>query len=49
MVINNLIANRGDQPHIIGAAAQPNCLPTEPNCFSTAGQAGDFATEVLYV
>jgi len=37
-----LIANRGDQPLIGGAAAQPNCL-------STAGQAGDFATEVLYV
>jgi hypothetical protein len=49
MFKNNLIANCGDQPHIIGVAAQPNCLPTEPDCFSTAGQAGDFATEVLYV
>lgn len=37
-----LIANRGDQPQIGGAAAQPNYLLTE-------GQASDFATEVLYV
>jgi hypothetical protein len=37
-----LIANRGDQLHIYGAVAQPNCLLTE-------GQAGYFATEARYV
>jgi hypothetical protein len=37
-----LIANRGDQPLVSGAAAKSNCLSTE-------GQAGDFATEVRYV
>ena len=37
-----LIANRGDQPLLSGAAAKPNCV-------LTVGQASDFATEVLYV
>jgi hypothetical protein len=37
-----LIANRGDQPLISGAAAKPNCVLTE-------GQAGYLATEVRYV
>jgi hypothetical protein len=42
MFKNNLITNRGGQPLICDAAAQPNCLLTEDG-------AGDSAMEVLYV
>jgi hypothetical protein len=37
-----LIANRGDQSLLSGAAAKPNCMSVED-------QAGDFTAEVRYV
>jgi len=37
-----LIANRGDQPSLDGAAAKPNCM-------QVGDRAGDFTAEVRYV
>ena len=37
-----LVANRGDQPSLDGAAAKPNCVLPE-------GKAGEFVAEECYV